>query len=74
MISRRGFLAALTVRPAAPAGFIVTGPATATETERTEGYAQIGREFALVVHPKSAAFPKLQELIGQTVRVTVEPA
>jgi hypothetical protein len=77
-MTRRGFLAALglpmmgTNLPTS-GGFIVTGKADAIEGEKLEGYVNIGAEFGLSAHPKSAVYPKLLELVGQTVRVTVEP-
>lgn len=54
-------------------GFVVTGKADATEGEKLEGYVNLGKEFCLVAHPRSPAYPKLMELVGHDVTVTVEP-
>jgi hypothetical protein len=58
---------------AAPVGFHVTGVLSALESEKLEGYAQIGTEFGLSAHPKGAAYKPLMDLVGQTVRVSVVP-
>jgi hypothetical protein len=58
---------------AAPAGFHVTGELQALDSEKLEGYAQIGNEFGLSAHPKGAAYKPLMDLVGQTVRVSVVP-
>jgi hypothetical protein len=58
----------------AATGFHITGTLTALESEKLEGYAQIGNEFGLSAHPKSAVFNHLMGLVGTEVRVSVEPA
>ena len=58
---------------AAPAGFHVTGPLTATELERQEGYVNLGKDLMLATHPKSPIYGNLTGLIGETVRVSVVP-
>jgi nitrate/TMAO reductase-like tetraheme cytochrome c subunit len=80
-MTRRALLATLigvpimgTNVPTLGTGFVVTGKADATEGEKLEGYVNLGKEFCLVCHPKSPAYPKLMELVGHDVTVTVEPA
>jgi hypothetical protein len=58
----------------AATGFHISGTLTALESEKLEGYAQIGNEFGLSAHPKSAVFNHLMSLVGSEVRVSVEPA
>lgn len=78
MISRRGLIVAIcgmaaTKATAAPVGFHVRGELTALESEKLEGYAQIG-DFGLSAHPRSGAvFQNLMALVGSNVHVYVEP-
>lgn len=73
-MTRRSLLVALFVRQT-PVGFSVSGPLTATEQERQEGYASIGNDFALSVHPRSGiVYQRFLGLVGTDVTVHVEPA
>ena len=52
-------------------GVHVTGTLTATEQEALEGYFNLGRELAIVTHPKSPIVADLRRMVDQTVRVSV---
>lgn len=76
-LTRRQWCAALAVTmtpgtvTAAP-GFHVTGPLTATDTERAERYVNLGKALAVVVND-AALWDQLTPLIGQTVVISVIP-
>lgn len=57
----------------AQSGFAVTGPLSATSTEQSEGYAQLGNVLMVAVNPKGDLHPRLMELVGRTVRIEVAP-
>jgi hypothetical protein len=78
VISRRGLLLACVALATsktvtAATGFHVTGKLESLPSEQLEGYAQIGNEFGLSAHPKSAVFKHLMDLVGHEVRVSVVP-
>lgn len=57
---------------AAPDGFIVSGPLTATDQEAQEGYFAVGAEFAVVTKLGSPVHDDLTRLVGRAVVVVVE--
>lgn len=57
---------------AAPEGFSVRCPLTATDQEAQEGYFNCGRELAVVTKPGSPVHDDLQRLVGRDVVVIVE--
>jgi len=74
-MTRRVFFVTLltvtTAKPAAAAGVHVTGPLTASDTERVEGYYQLGRELMIAVHPKSVLKRDLDSMLDQQVRFSL---
>jgi hypothetical protein len=79
-VTRRALLATLIGVPmtaknvTAQSGFVITDTLTAIEAEKLEGYVNIGNEFGMSAHPKSAVYPALMALVGSKVRVHVSPA
>jgi hypothetical protein len=58
----------------AQVGFAVTGPLTATSTEQSEGYAQLGNVLLIAVNPThKELYPRLVDMIGKEVRIEVAP-
>lgn len=74
-LTRRAFMTLpavlMTATPATAAGVHLTGRLTATNTEAAEGYFQIGRELALVSHPKSPLYPSLSAMTGREVTLSI---
>ena len=61
----------VTATPATAAGVHLTGTLTATPMEASEGYFQVGRELALVSHPKSPLYPSLSAMTGREVALSI---
>ena len=55
----------------ARAGFHLTGRMTATETERTEGYFNLGRDLMLASRPGTEPHRILTEMLDREVQVSV---
>lgn len=74
-MTRRAFLATAlgvaAVKPTRAEGFHVTGTLTTTETERTEGYFQLGSAVMVAVRPQSYQHEILTGMVNQDVQLSI---
>ena len=75
-MNRRAFLATVigvtgTAKTATAAGFHVTGPLTATETERSEGYFQLGKEIMIALRPGTEPHRLAEQMLNREVQFSL---
>lgn len=77
MLSRRMFMTLCAIMSTHNAvrtrrlGIHVTGTLSATDVEAQEGYFALGKELAIVTHPKAPVIDELRAMVGQTVQCSI---